>query len=221
MDTNEILKKLDNLLGLEQKFKESHPNCLFRDVFEFHKANGWPIVTELPTPLGTLTVLDDSGSKIPFLVSYNYWFLKRENEENERFKKVLNNLSAMLNIGVDVNYLEERKIYRVHLSGEKLQYEDGDQYAECYMKVKGNEILALQRPVLNDFDYWNKDSLVNFNFEDENWKKAWRYITFDDDYGFYFNLKDKTWPVDFDIAWMNMEGIGEYDCYDALSFYLT
>jgi hypothetical protein len=143
---------LDKLLGLEQKFKETHPNWKYSDILEFRKANGWPIVTELQTPLGVLTVLDEIGTKIPFLVSYSYCFLTRENEERTRFKKVLDNVTAMLMISLDANDLEKRKIYRVHLSGEKLQYEDGDQYAECYMKVKGNEILALQRPVLNDFD---------------------------------------------------------------------
>ena len=220
MDTNEILQKLDNLQGLEQKFKETHQDWSYSDILEFRKANGWPIVTELQTPLGELTVLDETGAKISFLVSHSYWFLDRENEENNRFKKVLDNVTAMLTISIDVNNLKERKKYKVHISGEKLIHEDGDQYAECYTKVKDNMILALQRPVPNDFDYWDMVSLVNI-FENEHWKNAWRYITIEDDYGFYFILKDKTWPVDFDIAWMNMDGIGEYDCSDALSFYLT
>jgi hypothetical protein len=119
MDTIEIKKKLDKLLGLEQKFKETHPNWKYSDILEFRKANGWPIVTELQTPLGVLTVLDEIGTKIPFLVSYSYCFLTRENEERTRFKKVLDNVTAMLMISLDANDLEERKIYRVHLSGEK------------------------------------------------------------------------------------------------------
>lgn len=221
METNEILKKLNSLLELELKFKETHPNWSFKDLFEFYKANDWPIVTELQTPLGELTVLDKSGAKIPFWVSYSYWYVNRGEEINQRFTKVLDNVSAMLKISIDVNGLEERKIYRVYLSGEKLQYEDGDQYAECYTKIMDNEILALQRPVPNDYDYWDADSLPNFDFEDELWKESRRYITIYDEYGFYFILKDKTWPVEFDIAWMNMEGIGEYDCSDVLSFYLT
>lgn len=220
MDTNEILKKLDNLLGLEQKFKESHPNWSYSDILEFRKANGWPIVNELQTPLGVLTVLDETGTKIPFLISYSYWFLYRENEERKRFKNVLDNVTAMLMISLDANDLKERKIYRVHLSGEEIKIEDSDEYAECYTKVKDNMILALQQPIVNDFDHWDKDSLVNFNFEDENWKESRRYITIYDDHGFYFILKDKTIPVEFDIAWMNMEGIGTYDCEDVLSYYL-
>ena len=220
MDTNEILKKLESLLGLEQKFRAGKTLCLSKDVFEFHKANGWPVVTELQTSLGVLTISDEIGNKIPFFVSYSYWFLNRENEENNRFKKVLDNVTAMLTISIDVNNLKERKKYKVHISGEKLIHEDGDQYAECYTNVKDNMILALQRPVPNDFDYWDMDSLVNI-FENEHWKNAWRYITIEDDYGFYFILKDKTIPVEFDIAWMNMKDIGEYDCSDALSFYLT
>ncbi len=123
-------------------------------------------------------------------------------------------------ISLDANDLEERKIYRVHISGEKIKSEDSDEWAECYTKVKDNMILALQQPIVNDFDNWDKDSLVNFNFEDENWKESRRYITIHDDYGFYFILKDKTWPVEFDIAWMNMDGIGEYDCSDVLFYYL-
>ena len=114
-------------------------------------------------------------------------------------------------ISLDANDLEKRKIYRVHLSGEKLQHEDGDEWAECYIKEKDNIILALQQPEVKDFTYWDKDSLANFNFEDENWKESRRYITIYDDHGFYFILKDKTIPVEFDIAWMNMDGIGEYD----------
>lgn len=221
MDTNEILSKLAYLEKLEREFKEAHSNLSPSDIFDFYKKNNWPIVTELQTPLGVLTVLDETGAKVPFLVSYSYWFLQREDEELERFKKVLDNISAMLTINIDVAALEKRKIYRVYVSGEKLQYEDGDEFAECYMKIMNNKILALQRPVPNDFDYWDTDSLVNFNFEDKNWKESRRYITIYDDHGFYFILKDKTIPVEFDIAWMNMDGIGEYDCSDALSFYLT
>ncbi len=186
MDTNEILKKLDNLLGLEQKFKESHPNWSYSDILEFRKANGWPIVNELQTPLGVLTVLDETGTKIPFLISYSYWFLYRENEERKRFKNVLDNVTAMLMISLDANDLKERKIYRVHLSGEELKIEDSDEYAECYTKVKDNMILELKQPIVNDFDHWDKDSLVNFNFEDENWKESRRYVTIYDDHGFYF-----------------------------------
>ena len=221
MDTNEILSKLAYLEKLEREFKEAHSNLSPSDIFDFYKKNNWPIVTELQTPLGVLTVLDETGAKVPFLVSYSYWFLQREDEELERFKKVLDNISAMLTINIDVAALEKRKIYRVYVSGEKLQYEDGDEFAECYTKIMDNKILALQRPVPNDFDYWDTDSLVNFNFEDKNWKKAWRYITICDDNGFYFILKEKKYPVKFDIAWTNMDGIGEYDCSDALSFYLT
>ncbi len=221
MDTNEILSKLAYLEKLEREFKEAHSNLSPSDIFDFYKKNNWPIVTELQTPLGVLTVLDETGAKVPFLVSYSYWFLQREDEELERFKKVLDNISAMLTINIDVAALEKRKIYRVYVSGEKLQYEDGDEFAECYTKIMDNKILALQRPVPNDFDYWDTDSLVNFNFEDKNWKKAWRYITICDENGFYFILKERKYPVKFDIAWMNMDGIGEYDCSDALSFYLT
>ena len=220
MDTNEILKKLDNLLGLEQKFKESHPNWSYSDILEFRKANGWPIVTELQTPLGVLTVLDETGTKIPFLISYSYWFLYRENEERKRYKKVLDNITAMLMISLDANDLEKRKIYRVHLSGEKIQHEDGDEWAECYTKVKDNMILALQQPVVNDLGHWESVSLADLNFEGYSWKVSHRYVTICDDHGFYFILKDKTIPVEFDIAWMNMDGIGEYDCEDVLSYYL-
>ena len=110
MDTNEILSKLAYLEKLEREFKETHPNLSFSDVFDIYRKNDWPIVTELQTPLGELTVLDETGDKVPFLVSYSYWFFKREGEENERFKKVLDNISAMLMIKIDVTALEKRKI---------------------------------------------------------------------------------------------------------------
>ena len=42
----------------------------------------------------------------------------------------------MLMISLDANDLEERKIYRVHISGEKTKSEDSDEWAECYTKVK-------------------------------------------------------------------------------------
>ncbi|SHK89050.1 hypothetical protein [Fibrobacter sp. UWH4] len=64
MDTIEILSKLAYLEKLEREFKEAHSNLSPSDIFDFYKKNNWPIVTELQTPLGVLTVLDEIGTII-------------------------------------------------------------------------------------------------------------------------------------------------------------
>lgn len=66
MTTDEILKKLESLLELQRKFRTENPDSKNDDLFRFQRDNGWPIVTELQTPLGGLTVLDKDNNKIPF-----------------------------------------------------------------------------------------------------------------------------------------------------------
>ena len=228
MTTDEILKKLESLLELQRKAEMDGSGCKYDTLFDFQRENGWPIVTELQTPLGELTVLDKDNNKIPFLVSYNSWFCERLRPEdvfNEDYEKVLDNVSAMLTIQVDVNNLKECEVYRVNVSGEKLEHADGDQYAECYTKEKDNELLAINRPVENDFDdLIELESLIESNFDNKYWKQSRRFVTFDADdmCGFLFVLKDRTWPCFyFDIAWMYTEKLGKDLCWDALTFYLT
>ena len=228
MTTDEILKKLESLLELQRKFRTKNPDSKNNNLFRFQRDNGWPVVTELQTPLGELTVLDKDNNKIPFLVSYNFWYSNPPRPEdgfNEDFKKVLDNVSAMLTIQVDVNNLKECEVYRVYVSGEKLEHADGDQYAECYTKEKGNELLAINRPVVSDFDdLIELESLIESNFDNKFWKQSRRFVTFDADdmRGFMFILKDRSWPCFyFDVAWMNMEKLGKELCWDALTFYLT
>ena len=228
MTTDEILKKLEGLLELQRKAEMDGSGCKYDTLFDFQRESGWPIVTELQTPLGELTVLDKENNKIPFLVSYNSWFcdrLRPEDVFNEDYEKVLDNVSAMLTIQVDVNNLKECEVYRVNVSGEKIEHADGDQLAECYTKEKGNELFAINRPVTNDFvDLLELDTLIKSNFDNEIWKQSRRFVSFDadDKHGFLFVLKDRSWPCFYlDVAWMNTEKLGKELCWDALTFYLT
>lgn len=228
MTTDEILKKLESLLDLQRKAEMDGVGCKYDTLFDFQRDNGWPIVTELQTPLGELTVLDKDNNKIPFLVSYNSWYCERLRPEdvfNEDYEKVLDNVSAMLTIKVDVSNLKECEVYRLNFSGEKLEFADSDQYAVCYTKESESEVLTINRPVENDFDdLIILESLIESNFDNKFWNQDRHFVTFDADdmHGFLFVIKNKKWPsIDFDIAWMNTEKLGKELCWDALTFYLT
>ena len=186
-------------MDVQRKAEMDGSGCKYDTLWGFQRDNGWPIVTELQTPLGELTVLDKDNNKIPFLVSYNSWYCERLRPDdvfNEDYEKVLDNVSAMLTIKVDVCNLKECEVYRLNFSGEKLEFAD---------------LIILE-------------SLIESNFDNKFWNQDRRFVTFDADdmHGFLFVIKNKKWPsIDFDIAWMNTGKLGKDLCWDALTFYLT
>lgn len=216
MNTEEILDRLKSLLNL-------HKMCgctYYSDEFRYQQANGWPVVIELQTPLGSLTVESESGDKVPFLVSSHFALVNRVHL-NDDFDKVLDNIGAMLTLRVDAADLTVGVKYRVVISGDKMVYADSDETAECYTKESDNVLLALNRPIFNDTD----DSFdFNSDFTSERWQRSCDCITApsDDNRGFQFIIRGAGRPcIDFDLAWVNAESIGKDICWDALTYYLT
>lgn len=188
----------------------------------------------LETPCGTVFIMDEDGTRIPFSLRKNTFNCDYDFESATGVNKIINT-DTNYDIVVSSSLLQLRKEYRIVLEGIVLEYGSSDERTVCVSGKANGYCIALGAYLPNDdermdqaYAYSEKMGfLANRVIQDPPKFDESKFVQYDadmlDDYsGFRFHLIDYTREeIVFPIAWIKSEPEDELHYQCAAEFWTT
>lgn len=192
------------------------------------------IIKELITPNGKVTVINENGKRIPFMLRKNLFDCSYDYEDATG-KIVALNTDTNFDLVIKTSDLTKGEIYRIALQGTKLEFGDSDERTECVSGCSNGYCVALGAYLPNDEEKVEQYEahLEKINSADEaSIQEPFEYNTKDfteydvemlaDCSGFVFYLIDDTIPeIKFKVAWIKSDGSNDLEYESAVQFWTT
>lgn len=189
-------------------------------------------IKELITPCGKVTVTDEDGTCIPFLIRKNLFDCPYEFEDRAGTKVTLKP-DTSFSLAVAASDLTRGRIYHIMLEGTKLGYGDSDEKTECLSARSNGYCIAVGTCLPNDDEkmeqaqsYSRRMGLLNAIAEPPEYNTE-RFSGYDvemsdDGSGYQFYLIDDSFSeIIFEIAWIKSDGINDSEYESAVQFWTT